>query len=127
MIEWRVFVSQKNFGQAWDKVRRNHGCAGVDGETIASFERHADRNLATLRRQLQNGTYQPMPLRSLSIPKKSKPTANSYGKEQLCCATTYRFTKPQGFGRRLKRWEPSECFCLPTPQTSPRLSCVGQS
>ncbi|MFM7448231.1 MAG: hypothetical protein ACKO24_06515, partial [Leptolyngbyaceae cyanobacterium] len=38
-----------------------------------AFERDLERNLATLRRQLQVGTYQPMPLRSLSIPKKSNP------------------------------------------------------
>lgn len=72
MLDWQVFVSAENFGQAWKKVRSNNGCAGVDGETIAAFERHADRNLATLRRQLQNGTYQPMPLRSLQVPKKAK-------------------------------------------------------
>lgn len=73
MIDWQVFLSAENFWQAWEKVRSNNGCAGVDGETIAAFERNADRNLTSLRRQLQVGTYQPMPLRSLSIRKKSKP------------------------------------------------------
>jgi CRISPR-associated protein Cas1 len=73
MLDWQVFLSAENFERAWDKVRSNRGCAGVDGETIEAFERHADRNLSTLRRQLQNGTYQPMPLRSLSIPKTTKP------------------------------------------------------
>lgn len=73
MIDWQTFVSAENFGQAWEKVRRNNGCAGVDGETIAAFERHAVDQLERLRRSLQNGTYQPMPLRSLQIPKKTRP------------------------------------------------------
>lgn len=73
MLDWQVFLSAENFHRAWQKVRTNNGCAGVDGETIAAFDRHADRHLTTLRHQLQIGTYQPMPLRSLSIPKKSKP------------------------------------------------------
>lgn len=40
----------------------------LNGETIEAFERQADRNLATLRRQIQTSTYQPLPL-----PKKSQP------------------------------------------------------
>ncbi|MCU0569493.1 MAG: CRISPR-associated endonuclease Cas1 [Oculatellaceae cyanobacterium Prado106] len=74
MIDWQVFLSAENFEQAWDKVRRNNGCAGSDGETIAHFARHTDRNLEQLRRSLQRGTYQPLPLRSLSIPKKARPS-----------------------------------------------------
>jgi len=70
MIDWQVFLSAENFEQAWDKVRRNNGCAGSDGETIAHFTRNADRNLQQLRRSLQTGMYKPLPLRSLSIPKK---------------------------------------------------------
>jgi CRISPR-associated protein Cas1 len=73
MLDWQVFLSAENFWQAWHKVRTNHGCAGVDGETVEAFERYADRHLATLRRHLQRGTYQPLPLRSLTVPKKTKP------------------------------------------------------
>jgi CRISP-associated protein Cas1 len=73
MIDWQAFLSAENFAAAWAKVRSNNGCAGSDGETVGQFERHADRNLAQLQRSLQNGTYQPLPLRSLSIPKKSQP------------------------------------------------------
>ena len=73
MLDWQAFLAAENFWQAWEKVRSNHGCAGVDGETIEIFERHADRNLATLRHQLRVGTYQPLPLRSLTILKETKP------------------------------------------------------
>ncbi|QKD83384.1 CRISPR-associated endonuclease Cas1 [Thermoleptolyngbya sichuanensis A183] len=71
-LDWQRFLSAENFEQTWLKVRRNRGCAGVDGETVEAFEQDADRKLATLRRQIETGTYQPMPLRSLHIPKKPK-------------------------------------------------------
>jgi CRISPR-associated endonuclease Cas1 len=73
MIDWQLFLTADNFWQAWQKVRSNNGCAGVDGETIAAFERHETRNLEDVRRSLVKGTYYPMPLRALHIPKKSKP------------------------------------------------------
>lgn len=43
MLDWQVFLSSDNFYSAWEKVRTNRGCAGVDGETIADFERQVDR------------------------------------------------------------------------------------
>jgi len=72
MLDWQAFLTAENFWQAWQKVRSRQGCAGVDGETIAAFERHADRHLATLRRQLHQGTYQPLPLRTFKLPKPPK-------------------------------------------------------
>jgi CRISP-associated protein Cas1 len=73
MLDWQVFLSAENFERAWDKVRRNNGCAGVDGQTVKQFGENGERNLRRLRREIERGTYQPLPLRSLSIPKKSKP------------------------------------------------------
>ncbi|MBF2087007.1 CRISPR-associated endonuclease Cas1 [Thermoleptolyngbya sp. C42_A2020_037] len=72
-LDWQRFLSAENFWQSWLKVRRNRGCAGVDGETVEAFEQDAERKLATLRRQIETGTYQPLPLRSLHIPKKPRP------------------------------------------------------
>jgi CRISPR-associated protein Cas1 len=64
------FIDPQNFAVAWQKVRANNGCAGVDGETIAQFTHYADEALETLRRSLVAGTYRPLPLRQLFIPKK---------------------------------------------------------
>jgi len=55
---------------AWERVRRNRGCAGVDGETIEHFEQQAEHYLGQLEHLLAAGTYRPMPLRQLFIPKK---------------------------------------------------------
>ncbi|WP_346293069.1 CRISPR-associated endonuclease Cas1 [Sphaerothrix gracilis] len=65
------FLEPINFELAWDKVATNQGCAGVDGETIAEFGRRKARALPALRRAVAAGTYRPMPLRQLFVPKKT--------------------------------------------------------
>jgi CRISP-associated protein Cas1 len=64
------FLSLENFQAAWLRVARNKGCAGVDGETIAAFANRADETLVLLIRQIRAGTYVPLPLRQLWVPKK---------------------------------------------------------
>jgi CRISP-associated protein Cas1 len=66
------FLTLTNFQAAWAKVAKNNGCAGVDGETIAHFRRKADIYLADLLQAVKTGTYQPLPLRPLHIPKKAE-------------------------------------------------------
>ncbi|MEL6354787.1 MAG: CRISPR-associated endonuclease Cas1 [Cyanobacteria bacterium J06627_28] len=66
------FLNPENFELAWDKVATNRGCAGVDRETIAQFGRHKQRKLQQLIEQVANDSYQPLPLRQIAIPKKSK-------------------------------------------------------
>jgi len=46
---------------AWEKVRQNRGCAGVDGEGIDHFACHAEPALHTIRQSLIDGRYQPQP------------------------------------------------------------------
>ena len=65
-----AFLRLENFQAAWLRVAKNKGCAGVDGETIAQFSKHADQSLMRLVRQIEQGTYQPLPLRQLWVPKK---------------------------------------------------------
>jgi CRISPR-associated protein Cas1 len=64
------FLSIENFRQAWARVAANNGCAGVDGETIAQFGHDAERKLSQLIHHLVNGSYRPLPLRQLFIPKR---------------------------------------------------------
>ena len=57
--------------EAWKRVRRNGGAAGVDGETFADIERYGvGRWLGELARELRDGTYTPKPVRQVLIPKK---------------------------------------------------------
>jgi group II intron reverse transcriptase/maturase len=55
---------------AWERVRRNRGSAGVDGETIRDIEAYGvERFLDELREELDNGRYRPQPVRRVFIPK----------------------------------------------------------
>jgi RNA-directed DNA polymerase len=47
---------------AWAKVRANAGAAGIDGESVAMFERQADKQLRQLHEQLRQGAYEPQPV-----------------------------------------------------------------
>jgi RNA-directed DNA polymerase len=56
---------------AYEKVKANHGAAGVDGESIAKFEEDRQGNLYKLWNRLSSGTYFPPPVRGVEIPKKA--------------------------------------------------------
>lgn len=47
---------------AWEKVRANHGVAGVDGQSVEDFGEHSQRNLKALRDAVVAGKYQRAPL-----------------------------------------------------------------
>ena len=56
--------------EAWKRVRKNRGAAGVDRETLAAVEAYGvDRMLRELRGELQAGTYRPAPVLRRFIPK----------------------------------------------------------
>lgn len=63
---WRGDVLQ----EAWKRVRKNKGAAGIDRVTLAAVEEYgAERLLAELQRDLREGTYRPSPTRRVDIPK----------------------------------------------------------
>jgi RNA-directed DNA polymerase len=56
--------------EAWVRVQRNKGAAGVDKQTVAAVREYgAERLLGELQRDLRNGTYRPRPVRRVEIPK----------------------------------------------------------
>jgi group II intron reverse transcriptase/maturase len=60
--------------KAFKAVRRNRGAAGIDKQSVVMFESNLEENLAALMRDLKDGTYQPLPLRRVYIPKGSGKT-----------------------------------------------------
>jgi len=57
---------------AWEEVARNGGAAGVDGQTIDQVHRDGvERLLAQLQGELRTGTYRPLAVRQVAIPKAS--------------------------------------------------------
>lgn len=55
---------------AWLKVKKNGGAAGVDGVTIEQFEERLKDNLYKLWNRMSSGSYFPGPVRAVEIPKK---------------------------------------------------------
>jgi RNA-directed DNA polymerase len=54
---------------AWQKVARNKGAAGVDGQSIERFAAEAERYLRELHDDLKDGSYRPSPIKRVEIPK----------------------------------------------------------
>lgn len=56
---------------AFRRVKRNGGCAGVDKVSIKKFEEHLDENIEIILNELKTKTYKPSPVRRKYIPKKN--------------------------------------------------------
>jgi RNA-directed DNA polymerase len=54
---------------AWQRVARNKGAAGTDGQSIERFTARSERYLAELQASLANGGYRPNPVKRVDIPK----------------------------------------------------------
>lgn len=54
---------------SWQRVRSNRGSSGVDSQTVERFARDADQRLARLSQSLKDGSYRPLPVRRVYIPK----------------------------------------------------------
>jgi group II intron reverse transcriptase/maturase len=52
-------------------VKGNAGAAGVDKETIGTFEKDLENNLYKIWNRMSSGTYFPPPVRAVPIPKKN--------------------------------------------------------
>lgn len=63
----------KNLELAWEKVKRNRGVGGVDGQSIVEFERDLQGNLQRLHDELWSQQYQPQPVKRQLIPKSGQP------------------------------------------------------
>jgi RNA-directed DNA polymerase len=62
-------VSRENLTRAYRRVKRNHGAAGVDGMTVDDLMPYCREHWSGIREQLLGGTYVPMPVRRVEIPK----------------------------------------------------------
>jgi group II intron reverse transcriptase/maturase len=64
---------RKNLELAWQRVRRNRGAGGIDGQNLEEFEAQLDDQLDRLHDELKNDRYCPQPVRQKLIPKPGKP------------------------------------------------------
>ena len=63
-------ISKRVVVDAFEMVKANRGAAGVDGESIAEFEKDLKGNLYKLWNRMSSGTYFPPPVRGVEIPKR---------------------------------------------------------
>jgi len=63
-------ISKVAVWEAYRRVKKNKGGAGVDGESMAEFEVDLKANLYRLWNRLSSGSYFPPPVRAVEIPKR---------------------------------------------------------
>jgi RNA-directed DNA polymerase len=62
-------ISKQLVWEAYERVKRNKGAAGVDGQSIEDFEADLKNNLYKIWNRMSSGTYFPPPVRAVQIPK----------------------------------------------------------
>lgn len=62
-------LTRENLQAAWKRVKANKGAAGVDGLDIEQTHRLLQTKWPQIRQELLAGTYRPMPVRRVMIPK----------------------------------------------------------
>lgn len=81
---WRSDVLR----EAWVRVQRNKGAAGVDRQTLAAvLEYGVERLLGEVQSELREGSYRPLPVRRVEIPKPQggrRPLGIPTVKDRIC-------------------------------------------
>jgi RNA-directed DNA polymerase len=62
-------ITEELMHKAFKAVKKNRGAAGIDKISIQMFELNLSENLSSLMRDMKQGTYMPIPLRRVHIPK----------------------------------------------------------
>ena len=62
-------ISKRAVWEAYQRVKAKQGAAGVDGQTIAEFEKDLKNNLYRIWNRMSSGTYFPPPVKAVEIPK----------------------------------------------------------
>lgn len=70
MSEAKPFkIPKRLVWEAYQRVRANRGAAGVDGVSLAAFEKDLKGNLYKVWNRMSSGSYLPPPVRLVEIPK----------------------------------------------------------
>lgn len=62
-------ISKWEVKEAWEEVRSHRGAPGVDGQSIDDFEKDLKGNLYKVWNRMSSGSYFPLPVRAVEIPK----------------------------------------------------------
>lgn len=86
-----------NLHEAWLAVKKNQGSGGVDGVSIAMFEKNLNMNLTELQRLLQQDRYEPDPVRRHFIEKengKLRPLGIPTIRDRVCQQAVRQIIEP---------------------------------
>lgn len=64
-------IPKRAVWEAYKRVKENYGAAGVDGQSITDFEGNLSGNLFKTWNRMSSGSYQPLPVLRVEIPKAS--------------------------------------------------------
>ena len=81
----KVYAS-RTLCAAWQRVKANHGAAGIDRMSVERFEANTTYYLKALELALRNGSYKPAPIRRVYIPKgkgKTRPLGIATVKDRI--------------------------------------------
>lgn len=67
-------LDKRNLNRAYEKVLTNKGAAGVDGMQVSELKAHLQTNGYQIINEIRCGSYQPWPIRGVSIPKSNGST-----------------------------------------------------
>lgn len=62
-------LASDNLARAWKRVKANKGAPGIDGMTIKDFPAYARTHWPAVREQIDQGRYQPQPVRRVELTK----------------------------------------------------------
>ena len=62
-------ISKREVWEAYERVKANKGAPGVDGCSIEEFEVDLKDNLYKIWNRMSSGSYFPLPVRAVEIPK----------------------------------------------------------
>lgn len=68
---WNQVFSGDNLRTALERVKANKGAAGVDGVSVEDIDTYLQEHWVGIRQRLNAGTYKPLPVREVMIPKPS--------------------------------------------------------
>ena len=72
-------ISKQVVWEAYQKVKANHGAAGVDGQSIEAFETDLKGNLYKIWNRMSSGSYFPPPVRLVEIPRRRAGARGRWG------------------------------------------------
>ena len=75
----QILCQDSTLQAAWRQVKGKNSVGGIDGISLAEFERDLYKQIQTLAVELRNGSWKPQPYLQIEVPKKNKEEMRKLG------------------------------------------------